>query len=109
MSSSCRERSGRSVGLAVIVTVLLASLAVAGCGRKGPPRPPLREPDPVAAAAEEEATGAESPGSEGESSDSESEDEQEDDDNGNDGGGSEASSRSDPHNVGTGGDDDPSP
>ncbi len=108
MSSSCRERSGRFVGLAVIVTVLLVSLAVAGCGRKGPPRPPLREPDPVAAATEEEATGAESPGSEDESSEAESEDEQEDGGNDDDDGG-EASSRSDPDNVRAGGDDGTQP
>ncbi len=56
---SCRSslRSGcRSpVGLAVLAAALLALVAVAGCGRKGPPLPPLREPDPIAETAPGEA------------------------------------------------------
>lgn len=60
MSSESRRRGVLASGVAV--TLLLVFLVGIGCGRKGPPLPPLREPDPVAEtttteppAAEEEA------------------------------------------------------
>ena len=51
--------AGRLVGQAAIVTVLLILMASAGCGRKGDPLPPLREPDPVTETAPGEAVPAE--------------------------------------------------
>ena len=56
---SCRSRCRSPIGLTLIVTVLLAPLAATGCGRKGDPLPPLREPDPVAETAPGEAAPAE--------------------------------------------------
>ena len=60
MCSRSRRRGVLASGAAV--TLLLVLLIGVGCGRKGPPLPPLREPDPVEettasepAAAEEEA------------------------------------------------------
>lgn len=95
---SCSSSYRNSLGLAVIVTLLLALPATTGCGRKGPPLPPLREPDPVAETApgEEETIGAGSSES-AESSEPEGEDEEDD---------GETSPESDPNG---GGDDDAPP
>ncbi len=92
---SCRSSYRGPIGLAAIVAVLLILIAAAGCGRKGDPLPPLREPEPVAEAApgEEEAIGVE-PSESAASSESEGGDEEDD---------GETSSKSDPND---GGDDE---
>ena len=72
---SCSPRHRRPIGPAAIIAVLLTLLAATGCGRKGDPLPPLREPDPIAETAPNEAEAADS-----ESSASEAEDGDDDDD-----------------------------
>ena len=52
---SCSPRHRHPIGPAAIVAVLLALMAATGCGRKGDPLPPLREPDPIAESAPSEA------------------------------------------------------
>ena len=96
---SCRPRYRHPIGPVAIVVVLLTLLAATGCGRKGDPLPPLREPDPIAESAPSEAEAGDS-----ESSESQAED---DDDNGEDDDNSgETGSDSEPND---GGDDDGTP
>ena len=87
---SCRARRRHPLGPAAIVAVLLTLLTTSGCGRKGPPLPPLREPDPVAETvpSEEGAIGAESSTSEaeGDEDDGETSSENDPNDGGNDDG-----------------------
>ena len=92
---SSRPRHRHPIGPAAIVAVLLVLLAATGCGRKGDPLPPLREPDPIAETAPGEATAID-----GESSESETQDGEDDDDDG------ETASDSEPND---GGDDDGTP
>ena len=56
---SCRATNRSPIGLTVIVAVLLTLMATTGCGRKGDPLPPLREPEPVTETAPGEAVSAE--------------------------------------------------
>ncbi len=56
---SCRSNYCDPIGPAAIVAVLLTLMTTTGCGRKGDPLPPLREPDPVAETAPSEAIPAE--------------------------------------------------
>ncbi len=72
---SSRPRHRHPIGPAAIVAVLLVLLAATGCGRKGDPLPPLREPNPIAETAPGEATVID-----GESSESETQDGEDDDD-----------------------------
>ena len=84
MSSESGRRGVLASGAAV--SLLLALLIGVGCGRKGPPLPPLREPDPVA-----EATTTELPATEEEAADPEADqavpDDDVDEDGDEDGGG----------------------
>ncbi len=50
--------AGSLLGKAAIVAVLLILIATTGCGRKGDPLPPLREPNPVIEVAPGEAVPA---------------------------------------------------
>ncbi len=80
---SSRPRHRHPIGPAAIVAVLLTLLAATGCGRKGDPLPPLREPDPIAETAPGEATAIDGESSESETQDGEDDD---DDDGGDDDG-----------------------
>ena len=73
MSSDTLRRGVLSSGAAVALLIVL--LIGIGCGRKGPPLPPLREPDPVA-----ETTTAEPPGAEEEAAEPEADEVVPDDD-----------------------------
>lgn len=53
------SRRLQSAAKTVVVTVLVLAPVAAGCGRKGDPLPPLREPDPVAETASGEAAATE--------------------------------------------------
>ena len=75
---SCRRSRRNPLVRAILVAVLLALVGGVGCGRKGRPLPPLREPDPTAEAAADEAALAGSEGADAASDDG-AEDEQEDD------------------------------
>ena len=92
---SSRPRHRHPIGPAAIVAVLLTLLAATGCGRKGDPLPPLREPDPIAESAPSEPEAAGSV-----SSESQAEDGEDDDDDG------ETGPDSQPND---GGDDDGTP
>lgn len=72
---SCRRSRRGLLVRATLVAVLPALVAGIGCGRKGPPLPPLREPDPTA----EAAAAAEVALAGNEAADAEDDDEQEDD------------------------------
>ncbi|GEM_PF-2511001 len=74
---SCRSSYTGPIGLAVIVALLLILMATTGCGRKGDPLPPLREPDPVAEVAPGEAVPAEDGAAEPEAEETAAEDEEE--------------------------------
>ena len=73
------SRSGRRGVLAsgAAAALLLVLLIGVGCGRKGPPLPPLREPDPV-----EETTASEPAAGEEEAAEPEADQEVPDDDEG---------------------------
>ncbi len=90
---SSRPRHRHPIGPAATVAVLLTLLPATGCGRKGDPLPPLREPDPIAETELSEPAAADSEPSEAEADD-------EDDDDG------ETGSDSEPND---GGDDDGTP
>ena len=92
---SCSSSHRHPIGPAAIVAVLLALMAATGCGRKGDPLPPLREPDPIAESVPSEPEAADS-----ESSESEGQDSEDDDDDG------ETGSDTEPND---GGDDDGTP
>ena len=78
MSSESRRRGFLASGAAV--ALLLVFLVGIGCGRKGPPLPPLREPDPVA-----ETTATEPPAAEEEAAEPEADEAVPDDDDDQDG------------------------